>query len=64
MVKYIGKQIRENKKMSVRGLARAADISSGTISKWETGKSIPDLEVLDIVAHALNVSPFDLVEFV
>ena len=39
MVKYIGKKIRENKKMSVRGLARAADISSGTISKWENGVS-------------------------
>lgn len=64
MVKYIGKKIRENKKMSVRGLARAADISSGTISKWENGKAIPDLEVLDLVAKVMKVNPFDLVEFI
>lgn len=64
MVKYIGKAVREYKGLSVRGLAKAADISSGTISKWENGKAIPDLEVLDLVAKVMKVNPFELVEFV
>lgn len=63
MVKYTGKRVRENKNLSVRGLAKAAGISSGTVSKWENGISVPDLAVLDLVAKVMEVNPFDLVEF-
>lgn len=64
MVKYIGKKIRNEKKITVRGLAEKAVIAPSTISKWENGTAIPDLAVLELVANAMEVSPFDLVEFV
>ena len=64
MVKYIGKKIRNEKRITVRELAKMADIAPSTISKWENGSTIPDLAVLDLVAKAMEVQPFDLVEFV
>ena len=64
MVKYIGKKIRNEKKITVRGLAKMADVAPSTISKWENGSAVPDLAVLDLVAKAMKVQPFDLVKFV
>ena len=64
MVKYIGKKIRNEKKITVRGLAKMADVAPSTISKWENGSAVPDLVVLDLVAKAMEVNPFDLVKFV
>lgn len=64
MVKYIGKKIRNEKRITVRGLAQLAEIAPSTISKWENGSTIPDLVVLDLVAKAMNVNPFDLIEFI
>ena len=64
MVKYIGKKIRTEKKITVRGLAELAQIAPSTISKWENGSAVPDLAVLDLVAKAMKVQPFDLVNFV
>lgn len=64
MVKYIGKKIRTEKRITVRGLAESAQVAPSTISKWENGSAVPDLAVLDLVAKAMKVQPFDLVEFV
>lgn len=64
MVKYIGKKIRNEKKITVRGLAEMSVIAPSTISKWENGSAVPDLVVLELVANAMEVKPFDLVEFV
>lgn len=64
MVKYIGKKIRTEKRITVRGLAKMADVAPSTISKWENGNTVPDLAVLDLVAKAMKVQPFDLVKFV
>lgn len=64
MVRYIGKKIRNEKRITVRGLAEMAVIAPSTISKWENGTAIPDLAVLELVAKAMEVNPFDLVEFV
>lgn len=64
MVKYIGKKIRNEKKITVRGLAEMAVVAPSTISKWENGSAVPDLVVLELVANAMEVKPFDLVEFV
>lgn len=63
MIKYIGKQIRLDKGLTNRELSRKSGISSGTISKWENGIHLPDLEALDIVATALEVKPWQLIEF-
>lgn len=64
MVRYIGKKIRNEKKITVRGLAEMAVVAPSTISKWENGSAVPDLAVLELVAKAMEVAPFDLVEFV
>lgn len=64
MVEYIGKKIRTEKRITLRGLAKMADIAPSTISKWENGSAVPDLAVLDLVAKAMEVNPFDLVKFV
>ena len=64
MVKYIGKKIRTEKRITVRGLAESAQVAPSTISKWENGSAVPDLTVLDLVAKAMKVNPFDLVKFV
>lgn len=64
MFEYIGKKIRTEKKITVRRLAKMADIAPSTISKWENGSAVLDLAVLDLVARAMKVQPFDLVKFV
>lgn len=64
MVEYIGKRIRIEKRITVRGLAESAQVAPSTISKWENGSAVPDLAVLDLVAKAMEVNPFDLVKFV
>ena len=64
MVEYIGKKIRTEKRITVRGLAEPAQVALSTISKWENGSAVPDLVVLDLVAKAMKVQPFDLVKFV
>lgn len=64
MVKYIGKKIRNEKRITVRGLAEMSVVAPSTISKWENGSAVPDLAVLDLVAKAMKVQPFDLVKFV
>ena len=64
MVKYIGKKVRNEKRITVRKLAELAQVAPSTISKWENGSAVPDLAVLDLVAKAMNVNPFDLVKFV
>lgn len=64
MVKYIGKKVRNEKRITVRKLAELAQVAPSTISKWENGSAVPDLAVLDLVAKAMKVQPFDLVKFV
>lgn len=64
MVKYIGKKVRNEKRITVRKLAELAQVAPSTISKWENGSAVPDVAVLDLVAKAMEVNPFDLVEFV
>ena len=64
MVKYIGKKIRNEKRITVRGLTEMSVVAPSTISKWENGSAVPDLAVLDLVAKAMKVQPFDLVKFV
>ena len=63
MIKYIGKQTRIDKGFTVRGLAAKAGIAPSTITKWENGSALPDLETLDLVAVAMRVKPWKLILF-
>ena len=63
MITYIGKQVRIEKGFTMRGLAEKAGLALSTISNWENGKHLPDLEALDLVSIALGVKPWQLIEF-
>lgn len=60
----IGKKIlklRKEKGMSQSDLAEQIDVSVKTISKWETGATIPSIDDLNKIAKKFDVSLDDLV---
>lgn len=54
------RQLRENKKMTQLQLGSLLSVSDKTVSKWETGKSYPDISLLQPLADALSVSVSEL----
>jgi len=59
----IGQRLREarvERGMSVRGLARAVDVSASLISQIETGKSSPSVSTLYAITTALQISIEDV----
>ncbi len=64
MDKYITgtaiRKLREDKKMTQEELASKVFVSAKTISKWETGKGLPDITLLEPLAKALGISIIEL----
>lgn len=54
------KQLRESRNMTQAELAGKIGVSSKTISKWETGKGLPDISLLQPLARALGISVMEL----
>lgn len=54
------KSLREKKNYTQKQLADLINVSDKTISKWETGKGLPDISLLDPLAKSLNVSVAEL----
>ena len=54
------KQLREGKNMTQAELAERIGVSSKTVSKWETGKGLPDITLLQPLAQALGISVIEL----
>lgn len=54
------KKLRENKDMTQLELANTLCVSDKTISKWETGRGLPDISLIDGLAKALGVSIIEL----
>jgi len=54
------KKLREENKLTQVELAKRLNISDKTISKWETGKGYPDIEMLEPLAKVFNVSIVEL----
>lgn len=54
------KKFREQEGMTQSQLAEKLMVSNKTISKWENGKGLPDISLLDELAKALNVSLIEL----
>lgn len=54
------KQLRESRNMTQAELAGKIGVSSKTISKWETGKGLPDISLLQPLAQALGISVMEL----
>lgn len=61
----IGASIREQRgrlNMSQEDLARACMCSRQTVSNWETGKTLPDIQSMTYLAEAFGVTVNDLVD--
>lgn len=54
------KQLREQRNLTQGDLADQLGVSSKTISKWETGKGLPDISLLQPLAQALGISVIEL----
>lgn len=54
------RELREQKKMTQRQLADILHISDKTVSKWETGRGLPDVAILMELAGALGVTAAEL----
>ena len=52
--------LREKRNMTQGTLAEKIGVSSKTISKWETAKGLPDISLLQPLAHALGISVIEL----
>lgn len=55
--------LRKLYKLSQEELAEKLEVSRQTISKWETGEAMPDIEKGKKLAEILNVSLDDLVNY-
>ena len=54
------KQSREAKKITQAELAQTLGVSDKAVSKWETGRSYPDITLIEPLAKALGVSAIEL----
>lgn len=50
------KELREQRKLNQEGLALKLNVSQSTISAYEVGERVPDLETLIAIADFFNVS--------
>ena len=55
------RQLRESRGMTQSELGEKIGVSSKTVSKWETGKGLPDISLLQPLAQALGISLIELV---
>lgn len=55
------KRVREGRGMTQEELAERVHVVRQTVSKWEKGLSVPDADVLVVVAETLGVSVADLI---
>ena len=54
------RNLRESRHMTQAELGERIGVSSKTISKWETGKGLPDISLLSPLAQALGISLIEL----
>ena len=53
---------RKEKNFTQEGLAEKLGVSNKTISKWETGKSMPDYAVIQNLCNELGISVSELMD--
>ena len=59
----LGKKIaeaRRNGGLTQNALALRVGVTAQAVSKWEQGRSCPDIAILDEIADALGISLFEL----
>ena len=57
---YTIRRLREKKGITQKQLADMLAVSDKTVSKWETGKGLPDIGIIKELAEALQVSIAEL----
>lgn len=57
MITYKIKELRENKRMSIRELAKISGVSKSQISDIENGRTHPTIPTLCLLADALECNP-------
>lgn len=57
---FVIKKLREKHGLTQSGLAEKINVSDKTVSKWETGKGLPDIALIEPLAAALGVSVIEL----
>ena len=53
-------QKRKEKNLTQEQLAEKTGVSNKTISKWETGKCMPDYSIIEILCQELNITLAEL----
>ena len=56
------KTLRKENNLTQEQLAEALGVSNRTVSRWETGNNIPDLDMLIILADYFDVEIKELIE--
>ena len=59
----LGKKIAEARRrtrLTQNDLAARVGVTAQAVSKWEQGRSCPDIAILDEIADALGISLFEL----
>ena len=59
----LGRRIAEERRkggITQNALASRVGVTAQAVSKWETGRSCPDIAILDEIAEALGISLFEL----
>ena len=54
------KTLREQRRLTQAQLAEKVAVSPKAVSKWETGKGLPDISLLEPLSAALGVSVLEL----
>lgn len=54
------KSLREKKRLTQAKLAQILGVSDKAVSKWETGKGLPDITLIEPLSKALGVSVIEL----
>ncbi|MDM8163584.1 helix-turn-helix domain-containing protein [Collinsella intestinalis] len=54
------KTLREGRKLTQRALAEAVGVTDKAVSKWESGRGLPDISLVEPLAAALGVSVAEL----
>ena len=54
------KALREKNRMTQAELAEKIGVTDKAVSKWETGRGLPDITLVEPIAKALNISVGEL----
>lgn len=55
------KELREKQKLTQKELGEIISVGDKAISKWETGRGLPDISLLEPLSEALKVSVTELI---